>query len=993
MKLTYDTLLHIISLTGYAKDSVQLMATCRVLYHEGAKIALKKPITIFNEERLASFLQFLRAENLSRCRYLKQLELRAFYPGANVVHELIETLPLLVNIEYLRLPSAEELLGPYHAALPPAFAALTSLRHVDISGAKKVTCGLLSALQSPLISMRIDFLSNGDQKLWDLLAPDQWPKYHPTKLLANFAPTLEELYCVAWYTTQDTIIPAKVYPNMRKLAIELDDFPLRIDPFIRAFPNVTDLHVDTNYHGGSVAPWNLEAMRESHRTNISQQLGVGSCGTWVHLEHFYGYLVDLYAIGLTCHIPRVTILDNLGAGSRTDMLATVLRYARPVHLKLTGITGSMLGNSERGFISMLRDASASNLINLDVCIYFGKEDLEKDLGAIVGDLFLALGLLPLKFLEIRFYTNELDPTPNGPSTITRMMRIQQGLPEPPQPNPAPLTPAELSLNALDMDALVARLAESLTTLEAAHYDVNAPLEQDESTRQSVQAPPLEFNPFGKRIVEGQGARVAQIARLKLEDSVQLMATCRVLHHEGAKIALKKPITIFNEEQLASFLQFLRAENLSRCRYLKQLELWAFYPEADVVQELIETLPLLVNIGYLRLVSAEDFLELYPALLPAFSALTSLRHINFSGAKAVTCELLSSLQSPLISVHIDFLPDDDVKLWDHLDLDQWPKYHPTTLLANFASTLEELQCAAWYTTWETVIPEKVYPNLRKLSIELHEFPLRIDPFIRAFPNLIDLSVLTEYHGGDMGDFALENMGMSHDTNVDQQLSSCGTWAHLEHFSGCLVDLYAIGLTCHIPRVTILGTLHDGPRADILATVLRYTKPLHLKLEGITGSLLGDLPDQGFISMLREEGASNLVNLDVQIYFGKDDREKDVRIAIDNLVSALAHLRLKFLELRFHTYDLDPTPSGPSTLKRMMCRQQGLPEPPEPIPAPLTPAEVSLNALDMDALIARLESIPSLGAALVVLPSSRHGGDWKDHERTITKGASRLAGREQ
>ena len=64
MKLTYDALLHVISLTYYAKDPVQLMATCRALYHEGPKIALKKAVFIRAEEQLASFLKFLHAADI-----------------------------------------------------------------------------------------------------------------------------------------------------------------------------------------------------------------------------------------------------------------------------------------------------------------------------------------------------------------------------------------------------------------------------------------------------------------------------------------------------------------------------------------------------------------------------------------------------------------------------------------------------------------------------------------------------------------------------------------------------------------------------------------------------------------------------------------------------------------------------------------------------------------------------------------------------------------
>ena len=171
---------------------------------------------------------------------------------------------------------------------------------------------------------------------------------------------------------------------MRKLSIKLHHFPIRIDALIRAFPHLTELRVLTEYHGGNVGAFSLEAMYESHATNIAQQRrAVDSCGTWTRLEHFYGCLFDLYAIGLTSHIQRVTIVDRLDDGPRTEILVTMLRYARPLHLKLGGITGAMLGDADRGFTPMLRDESASNLISLDVRIYFGEGDRKRDLGTII----------------------------------------------------------------------------------------------------------------------------------------------------------------------------------------------------------------------------------------------------------------------------------------------------------------------------------------------------------------------------------------------------------------------------------------------------------------------------------------------------------------------------------------------------------------------------------------------------------------------------------
>ena len=388
MKLTYDTLLHVISMTDDAEDCVPLVATCRVLYHEGAKFALRKPILIFNEEQLVLFLRFLRAEDLSRCQHLRQLELWSFSKELEGIQVFIDTLPHLVNLESLRLATAEELLQHHLAdslepALLPPLAALTNLRHLSLSEANIITCSLLSSLQSPLVSFRIDFLLDDDMMLWGGIDRDGWSKYHPIMLLANFAPTLQELRCICWYTNGNDIPPEnlKVYPNMRRFSIDVHGpFPLRIDPFIRAFPNLTDLHVCTDLYGVRYSG----GARQLHDSNVARLLDpLDTCGVWAHLEHFSGTLVDLYSIGLISHIPRITLIDTLQDGQRADILATVLRYARPVHLQLKRITALTLGDAERGFISVLGESGMTNLSNLNLSVTFDRDDREKDLTAVM----------------------------------------------------------------------------------------------------------------------------------------------------------------------------------------------------------------------------------------------------------------------------------------------------------------------------------------------------------------------------------------------------------------------------------------------------------------------------------------------------------------------------------------------------------------------------------------------------------------------------------
>ncbi|KAM5542664.1 hypothetical protein V8D89_003625 [Ganoderma adspersum] len=462
------------------------------------------------------------------------------------------------------------------------------------------------------------------------------------------------------------------------------------------------------------------------------------------------------------------------------------------------------------------------------------------------------------------------------------------------------------------------------------------------------------------------------------EAVPLIATCRVLYHEGTKIALRKPVVLFNAAGLASFLKFLHAESSSRCRHLRQLELWGARVDAKLIRELLETLPLLVNLQNLQLADAEELLVSDPALPRAFAALTSLRH------------------SPLLSVAVDFITDcryNSAALWDRLTLAQWPNYHPTTLLANVSSTLEELQCVTWSTNpdWDVAInpSEKVYPNMRKLSMENPYFPLRIDPFIRAFPNLTHLNVHTKPEGFYWNaDFELEDLPASHEGNIVQQLTSCGTWTHLEHFTGGLSELYAIGLTCRISRITIIDELNDELELETLATALQHARPLHLKFQnGIPYSLL-EKSEPNFISTLRSEGISDLINLDIYILFKREDRGKDWRATVDNLVSALTGLRLKFLALRLGIPDLGMTSVEKGAFKEAMgC----FPWQHLPTLAPLNPAAFSPNS--MNALVARLESIPSLDAALIVFPSADSEGEEIENLKMITKGTSRLAGHEQ
>lgn len=71
--------------------------------------------------------------------------------------------------------------------------------------------------------------------------------------------------------------------------------------------------------------------------------------------------------------------------------------------------------------------------------------------------------MPLKYIELKFDLDQLDPIPEP----FRKKWSTQGLPT----SAVFLTLAERSLKTLDMDTLVTRMVDSLTTLETAHVVV------------------------------------------------------------------------------------------------------------------------------------------------------------------------------------------------------------------------------------------------------------------------------------------------------------------------------------------------------------------------------------------------------------------------------------------------------------------------------------------------------------------------------------------
>ena len=94
------------------------------------------------------------------------------------------------------------------------------------------------------------------------------------------------------------------------------------------FPHLTHLRVNTAWHyrNGSL----LQEYAENSRSlNVSEQL---STGTWPALEMFQGNALDLYVMGILCHISEVTIEV---CSETLRLLPDIISSAHPISLQIT----------------------------------------------------------------------------------------------------------------------------------------------------------------------------------------------------------------------------------------------------------------------------------------------------------------------------------------------------------------------------------------------------------------------------------------------------------------------------------------------------------------------------------------------------------------------------------------------------------------------------------------------------------------------------------
>ncbi|KAI0757174.1 hypothetical protein C8Q80DRAFT_81943 [Daedaleopsis nitida] len=475
--LNYDILLAIMAVSRRPAVA-QMMSTCSTLYHSGAQHLLRPPVAIVSDKQLTSFCFFMLARAKRTCfRYFRALILSTGLLHETTARDLVVILRRASHLESLVLLYTPDFLRS-DPELADAIAGIQSLRHLEVHEVTGSACELLRAMRAPLVSLKLTFgyvlVEGVPEVFYESIDPDELPEYHPVALLTSVAPTLEAL-SVTYRNTAGTEMwgPAAptVYPHLATLELQ-DEWPL-MRPYIRAFPNVRALTIESNraeYEAelGSMLEW----FEENRQVNMEDQL---VNARWDHLEEYSGAVIGLYLAGVACRIPRVKLL--LVEDEHLDLLGPVLDDAKPVQLDVT-VRGLLFDNTERSICTVLRRDGCASLTRLSLTVQVCIQDRDRLVQNSLDNLLAALQVLPLEYFELKLeLSDDLDKIHRRPSLLTDEGHASEEVYveySPPLGYVPPLFPVEHSLEDLDPLVYGQRILAGVPALKRVSIEIEHP---------------------------------------------------------------------------------------------------------------------------------------------------------------------------------------------------------------------------------------------------------------------------------------------------------------------------------------------------------------------------------------------------------------------------------------------------------------------------------------------------------------------------------------
>ncbi|OJT10868.1 hypothetical protein TRAPUB_12613 [Trametes pubescens] len=170
------------------------MQISRFFYTHGFEALLSHSISIPTQKVLLCFLACLKKDAGQRFKYVRSVRFGFFDLTEPAGLELANALRRMSNLETLSISYSEDMILS-HPDLVDAFAALSSVRKLDLGCVGETAIKMLQSLRSELISVDVNFLgvAPDGEGFFESVAVEDVPLYHPTIILEHSRSSLQKL--------------------------------------------------------------------------------------------------------------------------------------------------------------------------------------------------------------------------------------------------------------------------------------------------------------------------------------------------------------------------------------------------------------------------------------------------------------------------------------------------------------------------------------------------------------------------------------------------------------------------------------------------------------------------------------------------------------------------------------------------------------------------------------------------------------------------------
>ncbi len=343
------------------------------------------------------------------------------------------------------------------------------------------------------------------------------------------------------------------------------------------------------------------------------------------------------------------------------------------------------------------------------------------------------------------------------------------------------------------------------------------------------------------------------------DISALMKTCRPLYRAGPRYLLRRGVHIRFARTLVSFLSFMGAEGGARLKHLKELSIdvqFNISNLAGLLSAFIDRYAHALVISTLHINDAEALLGAgTPPLSNTFARLRTITNLELLGVGRHAASFLRAMESKLETAHLTMLywstgPDDDI------ELDNRDDRNVITLLHGSQNTLRRLTAHGL----ELIPPEdtdpvypQVYPRVEQLTLSGNDCPATI-VYAHAFPNIRILHYETAEEDLDMIRRDVDAQVEIRALNRSQQMQLESPWKSLDACHANLIDLFLLGLHCHVRKLYVLG---DFKEFMPLRAVLMDTTPDYMCLQGCAVNIF----TRRLVSVMEATYAQQLRSLEI------------------------------------------------------------------------------------------------------------------------------------